>query len=311
LFFQQISEAFAGYSPLTYTVIADKLRELWSIEGNTISHRIPLLAALLSGNVSTPEHLDLCDGLPTTINEDLPSFILQKPLKELPFDIEGNPQLYKLHELGIHTLGDVIIGPQNSALQNEPRAAYQSKLAKIIELLAKTTTALPCSELEFWDIFAKNAGLPLLQGTCVQTFKQFTSALEPVIRLLLKQPGFAENALSVFNLRTFKPLGDRLTIMAVAEQLGGSLPNISKSETGSLARLQSILYDRDFSRLNAQIDEVFLAHCKSIRDTYDSSNKDFETFKNGITKLSEDREPPSEKNLQLFWALASGYVYKG
>ena len=296
---RRAAQHFDGQEEIGFEDFVSGLTGVWKADVADITMQLPIILAIVTGEVRMPSEFRVSSRLNSLFFRDLPDSTRQLPLTKLRLGKTAS----RLAEHGYETLGDVCEGCLSGELFSE--CPHPAK--RVVDYLNLIVGAVDDSGNINWQAFVDLHKLAVLPSQRRYTANDFARHLIEDLSELIEFLRMPRRAGDIFRLRTSLPPKNRMTQEKVANELGTQQPAIKQEETKLLQNLNNVLIDRNYSRLRFWIDSSFLFYWDEAEAAYQLSENDYSVFSEllgdcwSLTLEETNTAAPS------LWAVINGY----
>lgn len=233
--------------------------------------------------------------LPPELLNEFPDATLQVPLRQLRIGRLSE----RLQARGVTCLAQAIALGWSGQLP-EPVVGHLRTVAQ----------SLTPAGLIDWTTYAHLLGLERVPPNSPADTAQLSAEFVSTVARILKSTS-TERRVSIFELRTSRAAGDRMTLDAVARALGAHGPTIKREETELLQELHDIFVIGDFASLGIWIDDEWLRRVREAAEVFSRSGGEYDHFTAALALRWGTGSLQLGPALPGFWAIFNGYPEGG
>lgn len=252
------------------------LEKAWSIPRRNFAAVLPLITAIISGELPSGEDFRSAILFDTSHfrKGEFPVARLQLRMLQL------NKSAEAMRKKEIGTVGKFIRGVTTGRIAVSD-SSHTRKVYENIHLLAKCTDR---DGLVDWWRYAKLSNVPFLPIEDVNDPRKFLDCIIPTSVGVLNSRQLSSRAAAIFSERTAVRLSDRPTTEALATRLGGLGVTIKMTETKLLKFLREVFVEKNLAIATVHLSAAFLEQWSFVEDCFPVWEQDTDRV---LTRLAE------------------------
>jgi hypothetical protein len=286
---------FAGLEEIGFDEFITRLSRVWGVQPGDLTPHLPIIVALVTGEPQMPLAFRAGLRVPAQLLDELPPETLELPLRQLRLGSQAD----RLRSRGMTNLRQAIAVGRSGQLPDS-----------VLRHLAIVARSLAPGGLIDWHCYAEALNLERVPPVAPADAAQFAETFPSVIKEILRRTS-TERRVRIFELRTSRPAGERLTLDAVARTLGAHGPSIKREETDLLLGLHEVLVDREFASLSIWIDGEWLGWVRQAAEVFSISAGEHDRFGAALALRWGTGLHLLTPALPSLWAIFTGYPQGG
>lgn len=296
---RRAAQHFQGQEETGFEDFLSGLASVWEADIAEISLELPIILAIVTGQVQMSSEFRAADRLNSKFLGDLPESTRQINLIKLRLGKSGS----QLSEYGYETLGDLCDGVLSGDLFNDcPHPAR-----RCVDHLNLIHDAIDDSGCMNWRVYAELAQLEQFPSSPRSTANVFGRCLISDLSELIESLRMPRRAGDIFRLRTSLPPRGRMTLQRVASELGAHQPSIKNDESKLLQNLNDVLIHRNYSNLPFWVNADFLFFWEEAEAAYLISDNSYAQFSDLLTDCWSLSSDAAGNAIPSLWAVINGY----
>ncbi len=290
---------FEGQETVTFESFILGLAKIWEVGIPDVSTELPIILAIVTGEVQMPSEFRASDRLDSIFFGDIPESTRDITLTKFRL----GKTVDELRSNGYETLGEFCDGCFSSDIFAEcPRSAKRTA-----DHLNFVSSSVQENGDFNWEKYRQSLGLMHYPTSERRNPIEFAKAVVEDLCQIIPKLRTPKRALEIFRLRTSRPSKSRLTLVEVARQLETHQPSVKQEETRLLLVLHNVLIDRDFSNVPIWIRPDFLFFWEEAQAAYEISDEDYSVFIQLITDCWLLSSELADSSVPTLWAVLDGY----
>jgi hypothetical protein len=292
---KQAALEFAGTDEIGFDEFVTRLSRVWGVQPGELTEHLPIIIALVTGEPQMPMAFRAGLRLPPELLNELPQATLELPLRQLRI----GRQAERLRAKGITRLGPAIALGRSGQLPDA-----------VVGHLAVLAKALTPAGLIDWPAYADELGLERIPPRPPADARQFSAGFVAVVAQILHRTS-TDRRVRIFELRSSRAAGERLTLDAVARILGAHGPSIKREETELLQHLHDVLVDGEFAALDIWVDDDWLRWVRHAAQVFHQSGGQYDHFEAALALRWGTGSHELQPAVPALWAIFNGYPQGG
>ena len=268
-----------------------RLAAVWDADKAQLWANLPFIVAVVTGEPQMPTAYRAGARLDPRLR-NLNSETRTLPLRRFRF----GKKTAALAEQGIVSLGDLL----RAASEGVTTPDLNRSLNEI------ATTVRSDGTLD-WARYASIRSLAILPAIPTTTPHDFSNSFVEVISELLRVSGLSDRYVYTFQHRTSKPVLTRPTLQVIADALKSHGPTTKRMETVLLEELNTVLVQKDFSRLAVWLRGPWLSFIEEAHEIYEGAKPEYEAFRENLSRRWSLEGNEVDASAPGLWAIFTGY----
>ena len=287
---------------IPFEALVDGLIKTWGVAKDVLYEHLPLITAVISGELMSSA-LRGDAARPDARLPSLPETTMAISLRHL--QIGRNARV--LQSQGINTVGDLV----GKIIRGEVLRSSNSYIRAAMDHLEVVAETLDPVQGIDWPRYLKLTQTRTFPTKRVENASGFFSNLQENISEFLEANPSNRHSRDIFELRFSRPKATRMTLAQVASALNTIAPTINRHEKESLAYLNNVLLERDYSLAGVHLGSEYARMWDQIGVVFDKVDGDAELLQKGLAARFDLSEAQIEPAMPTMIAVLTGYPYRG
>lgn len=290
---------FESSDEISFEDFVSGLTQVWSAEVEDVLRQLPIILAIVTGEVQMSAEFRKANRLNKLFFGELPNSTKYLKLKKLRLEKTAS----QLSECGYDTIEEFVDG----CLTGEVFDLARLPSKRAIDHLNHLKSVLNTQKEIDWKGYVEMEGLKTLPSKPRSSAKEFSRHLKEDLVEIIRNMNMYQRSEGIYLLRTSQPSETRKTLAATAEALNTHGPNVKRVESVLLERLNDVIIERDFSRLDFWLCGQFLDWWREAEAAFQISDNDYDTFNSLIQEYWSINRADAESAVPSLWVVLNGY----
>lgn len=296
---RRAADRLSHLEEVEFEKLMEALSDAWNVPNDAVMSHLPVILAIITGEPQMTGEIRAVSRLNPRLFG-----VLRGELSLLPVSrLRLGKYARNLIDGGAATFGDLV-----SMLQGDGLGPARGKAGIIAAQQANLlATCISDRGTVNWESYREANSLACLPPQPVSGATEFVSGLFGAVGEILSACQPTKRAPDIYRLRTSRPIANRMTLQAVADQLEALVPAVKREETVFLRFLNEVLIGHDYSALPIWLEQSWLKYWDDARDVYKSSSSDYANFTDSLAWKWRLTVREINTAAPTIWAVLTGY----